>query len=51
MSTQGTLSLYMSTDTKVVFQLDYSKDKYSDDVEYVDEDMQKNHKRNILIHP
>jgi hypothetical protein len=41
MSTQGTLSLYMSTDTKVVFQLDYSKDKYSDDVEYVDEDMQK----------
>ena len=42
MSTQGTLSLYMSTDTKVVFQLDYSKDKYSDDVEYVNEDMQKN---------
>lgn len=41
MSTQGTLSLYMSTDTKVVFQLDYSKDKYSDDVEYVDEDTQK----------
>lgn len=41
MSTQGTLSLYMSTDTKVVFQLDYSKDKYSDDVEYVDKDMQK----------
>lgn len=41
MSTQGTLSLYMSTDTKVVFQLDYSKDKYSDDVEYVDENMQK----------
>lgn len=41
MSTQGTLSLYMSTDTKVVFQLDHSKDKYSDDVEYVDEDMQK----------
>lgn len=41
MSTQGTLSLYMSTDTKVVFQLDYSKDKYTDDVEYVDEDMQK----------
>lgn len=41
MSTQGTLSLYMSTDTKVVFQLDYYKDKYSDDVEYVDEDMQK----------
>lgn len=41
MSTQGTLSLYMSTDTKVVFQLDCSKDKYSDDVEYVDEDMQK----------
>ena len=41
MSTQGTLSLYMSTDTKVVFQLDYSKDKYSDNVEYVDEDMQK----------
>lgn len=41
MSTQGTLSLYMSTDTKVVFQLDYSKDKYNDDVEYVDEDMQK----------
>lgn len=41
MSTQGTLSLYMSTDTKVVFQLDYSKDKYSDDVEYVDEDIQK----------
>lgn len=40
MSTQGTLSLYMSTDTKVVFQLDYSKDKYSDDVEYVDENMQ-----------
>lgn len=41
MSTQGTLSLYMSTDTKVVFQLDYSKDKYNDNVEYVDEDMQK----------
>lgn len=41
MSTQGTLSLYMSTDTKVIFQLDYSKDKYSDNVEYVDEDMQK----------
>lgn len=41
MSTQGTLSLYMSTDTKVVFQLDYSKDKYNDDVEYVGEDMQK----------
>lgn len=41
MSTQGTLSLYMSTDTKVVFQLDYSKDKYTDDVEYVDENMQK----------
>lgn len=40
-STQGTLSLYMSTDTKVVFQLDYSKDKYSDNVEYVNEDMQK----------
>lgn len=41
MSTEGSLSLYLNTDSKVIFQLDYSADKYISDVEYVDEDLQK----------